>query len=42
LNKIERFSKVSGIDGVPDYIVSSGKEFLSFAVLIENKVKLNT
>jgi len=40
--KIERFSKVTGIDGVSDYIVSSGKEFLSLAVLIENKAKLNT
>jgi hypothetical protein len=28
---------VTGIDRVPDYIVSSGKEFLSLAVLIENK-----
>jgi hypothetical protein len=37
-----RLNIVTGIDGVPDYIVSSGKEFLSLAFLIEKKAKSNT
>ena len=37
-----RLNIVTGIGGVPDYIVSSGKEFLSLAFLIENKAKSNT
>lgn len=36
-----RLNIVTGIDGVPDHIVSSGKQFLSLAFLIEKKVKSN-
>ncbi len=36
-----RLNIVTGIDGIPDYIVSSGKQFLSLAFLIAEKAKSN-
>lgn len=34
-----RLNIVTGIDGIPDYIVSTGKQFLSLAFLIAEKAK---
>jgi len=36
-----RLNIVTGISGVPEYIVSSGKQFLSLAFHIEKKAKAN-